>query len=165
MRNNIIVKTLKLILLAFLIGLLFSCGKIDFGGNKDIRGKWLLTDGTVYLDNLDDDTKIQFSHFSDSKKTSSMDITNGVTNYYEFIEQNKTTWEFTDDGVIINASEFFPYVQGYGIRFSIENGSIGLFFLVSLKNGELILDSAERAQSLNGVNIHYYSRIKFRKLN
>ncbi|MES2689540.1 MAG: hypothetical protein V4658_04010 [Bacteroidota bacterium] len=87
-------KSYTLILL-FISSFLFSCKK-ENQESYSLQGKWLLVNGEVYSENMENGGVIYYNHFSPTKLNSQMDLS-GLNLPIDFISQNKTTWQFEED--------------------------------------------------------------------
>jgi hypothetical protein len=152
-----------------------------------IYGEWLLLDAYMYVENLETHSKTRYSHFDDTKTTSSLRYSGAYLDI-ETIEQNVTTWTFTKPNQI----------PGYGL-FILNEDSTELYgFYVTASNWTIVehpsvtnatqmnlggssrpvrafIDNyaentckmyvQEAYESIDGYNCYYFNELVFIKIN
>ena len=105
-----------------------------------IYGEWLLVGGSIYLDNLDNNKKIKYSHFDTSKTTSGLLCNSELKSYWELpiqkLELNVTTWSFYQP----------PMVPGFG-RFALNNDTLNLYGFNVTRNNWTIMENPQSTPS------------------
>lgn len=66
-----------------------------------IKGKWVLIDANLYVQNMETYEQTKYRHFGDGKTVSQLTGFNEPKFPIETIEQNKTTWEFCSNNDFI----------------------------------------------------------------
>jgi hypothetical protein len=150
---------MRLFMILFII-LNIGCKKEEnFLINKD----WVLVDGKVYIEELETGSKFYYDHFAPGKSNSSINIDGGVTET-DSIFQNKTTWYFSNNSFTLNSDKTFQasFNDNSVIRvYPMRNGSAMIIQMQKLTKEELVVKVGEAYENINGVNVHYFSILKF----
>lgn len=151
-----------------------------------IYGKYVLLSGEMYVTNLETNQKTMYNHFDANKTTSSLRYSGSLVDF-EDLEQDVTTWAFSQP----------DYVPGFG-EFILNNDSINpMGFYVTKSNWTIMehptANSASDMQlggsarpiegyvddyganivviyvqdayeNIDGYNCSYYSALKFQKI-
>jgi hypothetical protein len=96
-----------------------------------LYGKWLLIGGTMYIENLETNKKVKYSHFGSNRPVSSLNY-NGINFNIELLEINVTTWSFYRP----------PLVPGFG-RFALNNDTLNLYGFYVTKNNWTIMENPQ----------------------
>lgn len=102
--------------------LFYGKDKLVYGKPTPNYVKWVLVDGTMYMENIETGYKIKFKHFDANRLVSSLRY-NGVIFDLEKIEVGVTTWQFrygkyNSKEFILNDDTLHPYgyVESYSYR-------------------------------------------------
>jgi hypothetical protein len=141
---NAMKKTI-IILATTIIILLPSCKKNEFdiedpkaqtqpqpNSPTMLQGKWLITDGYIYITDMKTGQKTYYSHFSKDGDTSSLRY-GGYYYEIEMIIKNKTTWEF----------QMPSSIPGYG-KFILNNNPQYYETFITSTNISIIDDESQR---------------------
>ncbi len=164
--------------LLLLLAMLSSCEKDKTYGeetvtyesfNTDITGtKWILESGIVYLENLDDDSKIYYDHFSSTKQISNLDIFEGSAIAIDHVVKGSTSWYFQNGIFTLNDTTTFQYSDfnaRYGSyqMFGLENGSARPIEMVKGSENSFSCKIHEAWQSNGVTNYSYVTVLTFVK--
>lgn len=146
------------IFLFLILTLLFSCKK-----EKDLLldKTWILRDGKVYVEELDSGTKKYYDHFAVGKDTSSLNL-DGALSKADSLIKNKTQWAFYDNSFILNNKHTFEATYNSGtVRVFPLNGSAMIVVIQKVTESQLVVKVGETFESINGVNVTYFSILDF----
>ena len=165
----------------YLLGLLIllilsSCKK---NNELNIFGKWILIDGTLYVDNMETGEKTQYQHFGPGKSRSQLSGFNKPTIPLEYLIKDTTTWEFKRNGdFILNNNVDSPmFCNMMGSFWSIiEHPTSGITMLggsarpfesytYDYKKKIMIVLIQEQVGSKDGYNVSWKTHLFFRKLS
>lgn len=185
----------KIILLSLLV-VLFSCkkqqpqqvGPIPTLNSKEeptlqMWGKWKLTQGWMYFENLETGEKYKYTHFDGIQTTSSLRWSSPLFEI-ERIVQNQTTWEFiplsSDNGIhdfMLNDSTLMGFNLTNSYRTIVEhptaNSALNMHLGGSARplgvwtedNVHMIVRLQEFYDSFNGYNWKLFSVLEFKQIN
>jgi len=166
----------QLIILLLVLTVVISCKKDETYGEETIsyditsmditNSKWVLQEGFVYLDNLDDGSKTYYDHFSSTKTTSTLNIFEGSPLTIDNISKGNTGWEFQNDIFTLNDTSTYPYSDfnaqygNYQI-YGLENGSARPIEIVKRTENSFSCKIHEAWQSDGVTNYSYVSVLTF----
>lgn len=155
---------MRYLILLLIISVFASCKKEDQEAYS-LKGKWLLTNGEVYAENMEKGGVTYYNHFSATKLSSQMDLS-GLNLPIDFISQNNTTWQFEEDFKLNDTISYEVAYERYSIRiYGLENGSARVLTIDKIGNNEVTFVTGERRQALNGVNTAYFNKLYFKRIN
>tara|TARA_R110000803_G_scaffold61952_1_gene122042 strand:- start:3360 stop:4271 length:912 start_codon:yes stop_codon:yes gene_type:complete len=166
---------MKKLLFTLMLGLFFlSCEKEQLElpnnnvvipeGNAELIGyNWVLSDGRVYLENLDNNDKSYYDHFGDNQNISNLQPINGSDVFFDSLVQDITTWNFGNSNFTLNG-EYAYEMNGTTEIVSInglEDGSSRSLIVLELTEEKLTVRVGEGYASSNGSNYNYFSTLTF----
>jgi hypothetical protein len=172
-----LLKKLKMKKLFFLITLIFlstSCEKevievpennvVIVENNAELIGyNWILSDGRIYLENMDNGDKSYYDHFGDNQNISNLQPINGSDVLFDSLIQDITTWNFGNSNFTLNG-EYAYEMNGTTEIVSInglEDGSSRSLIVLELTEEKLTVRVGEGYASSNGSNYNYFSTLTF----
>lgn len=168
-------KISTIIFLTVSIFTFFSCKKEEIKPNNTVLPDttvyeivdidWVLSEGRLYMDNMDNGDKIFYDHFGGTQNQSTLDPISGVNIPFDTIIKGITTWRFTSDNFILNSTNFYTYTHiGNTITATgMENGSSRPMTVIEITNTTVTFKVHEAYGSMGGYNYKYYSTLTFVK--
>lgn len=164
----------KLFFLITLIFLSTSCEKevievpennvVIVENNAELIGyNWILSDGRIYLENMDNGDKSYYDHFGDNQNISNLQPINGSDVLFDSLIQDITTWNFGNSNFTLNG-EYAYEMNGTTEIVSInglEDGSSRSLIVLELTEEKLTVRVGEGYASSNGSNYNYFSTLTF----
>ena len=171
------IKNFLIIVFGVLLLLAVSCKKEE--KPLHLFGKWVLTDGYLYVTNLETGEKTYYHHFGEGKTVSQLSGFNKPKFELEKIEINKTTWEFKKNmEFILNDNVDSPlYINVVGDNWTIiEHPTTGITMLGGssrpfrayshdYKNNIIEIDIQEQYGSYKGYNVQWSNILYFKKIS
>jgi len=166
----------KLFFLITLIFLSTSCEKevieipennvVIVENNAELIGyNWVLSDGRIYLENMDNGDKSYYDHFGDNQNISNLQPINGSDVLFDSLIQDITTWNFGNSNFTLNGENAYE-MNGTTEIVSInglEDGSSRSLIVLELTEEKLTVRVGEGYTSSNGSNYNYFSTLTFVK--
>ena len=148
-----------------------------------LEGTWLLTDGNIYLTNLETNQKTYYNHFGYDKLTSSLRFLGSRFNF-EDIELDITTWTFKNPNpkngmneFVLNGDDKNPYGLNITGRYvsitehpNLTDKKLGgsarplTIEVKDLNNNEIYVYVQEQYFSMNNINYKSFNKLTFRKI-
>jgi hypothetical protein len=167
---------IKLFYLSIFLIISFSCKKeviekpdnnivTPTGEDTLIGFNWVLTEGRLYLQNMDNGNKSYYDHFGINKNVSTLKPFGGSNILFDNITKNVTTWNFSNTAFTLDNSNFYE-VNGTTSTisvFGLEDGSSRSIIVMELLDDKLTVKVCEGYASSNGVNYQYFSTLTFVK--
>ena len=166
----------KLFFLITLVFLSTSCEKevieipennvVIVENNAELIGyNWILSDGRIYLENMDNGDKSYYDHFGNNQNISNLQPINGSDILFDSLIQDITTWNFGNSNFTLNG-EYAYEMNGTTEIVSInglEDGSSRSLIVLELTEEKLTVRVGEGYASSNGSNYNYFSTLTFIK--
>lgn len=169
--------TISKILLSFLfLVAIFSCQKEVTPEDKPennvvnpqeeyllIGVDWILSDGRLYVENMDNGDKSYYDHFTTGQNQSVLDPFNGANVPFDTLIQDITTWNFGNSYFTLNSN--LNYTQNgntTSINVSgLEDGSARIITVLELTENTLTVQVGEGYGSDGTSNYHFFSTLTF----
>lgn len=124
---------------------------------------WILSDGRLYVENMDNGDKSYYDHFATNQNQSVLNPFDGASVPFDTLIQDITTWNFGNSNFTLNGT--LAYNQsGTTSAISInglENGSSRVITVLELTENTLTVQVGEGYASDGVSNYHYFSTLTF----
>jgi len=162
-----------LILLTFSVTI-FSCEKevIEKPENNVIINQeefplvgidWILSDGRIYVENMDNGDKSYYDHFGNGQNLSVLNPFDGASVPFDTLIQDITTWNFGNSNFTLNGT--LAYTQTGSVNTinvsGLENGSARSIVVLELTENKLTVQVGEGYASDGNYNYYYFSTLTF----
>lgn len=124
---------------------------------------WVLTDGRIYIENMDNNDKSYYDHFGQNQNLSVLNPFDGAQVPFDTLIQDVTTWNFGNSNFTLNG------LSSYGLAGTttsinvngLENGSSRTMTVLELTDNKLTVQVGEGYASDGTNNYHYFSTLTF----
>lgn len=167
--------TTKLLFLFTFLTIIFSCEKVEpveTPENNVITNQteyplmgitWVLSDGRIYVENMDNNDKLYYDHFGQNQNISVLNPFDGAQVPLDTLVQDFTTWNFGSSNFTLNG------LSSYGLAGNttsinvngLENGSSRTIVVLELTDSKLTVQVGEGYASDGTTNYHYFSTLTF----
>jgi hypothetical protein len=168
MRNFI-----KILFLSFVFLSTVSCQKEEIKPNNNVVNieddaelvgiNWILSDGRLYTENLDNNDLAYYDHFGLGQNTSTLDPFDISNIPFDDLVQDVTTWNFGNSNFTLNGT--LGYTQTGSIAAvsvnGLEDGSSRSIVVLELTEDKLTVQVGEGYGSDGTSNFYYFSTLTF----
>lgn len=124
---------------------------------------WVLSDGRLYIENMDNGDKSYYDHFATGQNQSVLNPFDGANVPFDTLIQDITTWNFGNSNFTLNG--LLDYTQS-GTTSAInvgglEDGSSRVISVLELTENTLTVQVGEGYASDGNTNYHYFSTLTF----
>jgi hypothetical protein len=124
---------------------------------------WILSDGRIYVENMDNGDKHYYDHFGNGQNLSVLDPFNGANVPFDTLVQDITTWNFGNSYFTLNG--ILNYTQNgttTAVNVSgLEDGSARVITVLELTENKLTVRVGEGYGSDGVSNYHFFSTLTF----
>jgi hypothetical protein len=132
--------------------------------------EWELIDGKLYIENLDNKSKIYYDHFNDVQTTTTLSPVNGSVVPLDDIAQDITNWLFKTSSFTLNSNNSYQLEYTTTTNnivtariYGLENGSARIVQQYLTDSVKLVVKTHEAVGSLGNTNVSFYSFLTFKK--